>query len=554
MAVFSLAGLKRGKSDEERAAAQRAREEAARQRAVVRARADFEALLKKEADYYQRRIVGTLGRIGFYYVSTRKNTVQTVEITRTTSSPEAHYFRVDTGRLPNGTFIDDLGNDKTIKNLCASCERHVSVIYDDNQPEKGFWFVVERMGSVRGIPAQVSYEDAYAAIPKSAGPLAFTVGAGVNKKWMGTDLAKAPHILVAGSTGMGKSTFINNIVCTIARRNDPAHVQFYMVDLKGGVELAQYETLPHLARPIITDPGEALAVLDELLAEVERRMNLIKGTARNIDSWNRWKRADYVPHLVVVVDEMAMLLLNRERHEKRMVSYWAENKLAKLAAISRAAGIHIVAATQRPSVDVITGLIKANFPVRIALSCADNAQSHTILDNVMAAGLNRPGRLIFHKGNKHVELQCPYVSEDLAQEIVYSLAAGVVEVDPAGVPRSVVYDLCMEYFQKDGKYYMPQERLWQLVKELGYEISSDRFKAMLQEMEADQYFVFDGVRYEVHKQAGSMPRYFVRCQMSDAENAQGVTPEKEGNVQEGEYVEDRLEGYQNLNDQQLRSN
>jgi hypothetical protein len=536
-----LAGLIRGKSDEQRAAAQRAR-------AVARARADFEALLKKEADYYQRRIVGTLGRIGFYYVSTRKNTVQTVEISKAISCPEAHYFRIDTGHLPNGTYIDDLGAEKTIKNLCASCERHVSVIYDQNQPEKGFWFVVERYGSIRGIPAQVSYEDAYSAIPMSAGPLAFTVGSGVNKKWIGTDLANAPHILVAGSTGMGKSTFVNNVVCTIARRNDPARIKFYMVDLKGGVELAQYEKLPHMARPIITDPAEVLQVLDELLAEVDRRMNLIKGHARNIDSYNRWKRSDYVPHLVLVVDELAMLLLNKEKYEKRMISYWAENKLAKLAAISRAAGIHIVAATQRPSVDVITGLIKANFPVRVALSCADNAQSHTILDNAMAAGLNRPGRLIFHKGNKYVELQCPYVSEDLAAEVVYSLAVGTIQIDPAGVPRSVVYTLCMEYFAKDGRYYMPQKNLWQLVKETGYPISSERFRLMLQEMEADRYFVFDGVRYEIHKQNGKSARYFVTCGMAHVENAQVGTPEKDGDIQEGEY-EDQLSGHENVNDQ-----
>jgi len=535
MVSFSLAGLMRGRNDEQKKAAQRAKAEAARQRAIAKARARFEKLLRQEADYYQRRIVGTLGRIGFYYVSTRKRTVQTVIITRSFSTPEAHYFRVDTGRLPNGSYLDGLMDEKTLRNLRASCERHISVIYNDNKPEKGFWFVVERMGALRGIPARVSYEEAYNAIPRRGGPLAFTVGAGVNKGWTGTDLAKAPHILVAGSTGMGKSTFVNNVVCTIARRNDPARVRFYMVDLKGGVELAQYETLPHLAQPITTDPVEALRVLDDLLTEVDRRMELIKGKARNIDSYNRWKRSGYIPHLVVIVDEMALLLLNKERHDKRAVSYWAENKLAKLAAISRAAGIHIVAATQRPSVDVITGLIKANFPVRVALGCADNGQSRTILDNGMAAELNRPGRLIFHKGNNYVELQCPYVSEDLAQEIVYGLAQGTIEIDPAGVPRSVIYGLCMEYFEKDGRYYMPQKRLWELVKEMGYVISSERFRLFLQEMETDQFFTIDGIKYEVHGAVGPTPRYFVTCDMQHAKSGEGVSPEHKDQILEGEY-------------------
>jgi len=558
MVVFSLAGLLRSKSDEEKTAAKRAKIEAARRRAVVQARAQFEKLLKKEADYYQRRIVGTLGRIGFYYVSARKRTVQTVIITKTLSTPEAHYFRVDTGHLPHGTYVDDLEADKTLKNLCASCERHVSVVYDGNQPEKGFWFVVERAGAVRGIPAQVGYEDAYGAISNRAAPLVFTVGAGVNKAWTGTDLAKAPHILVAGSTGMGKSTFVNNVVCTIARRNNPDRVRFYMVDLKGGVELAQYEVLPHLARPIITDPAEVLNVLDDLLDEVERRMQLIKGKARNIDTYNRWKRREYVPHLVLVIDELAMLLLNKERYNKRMVKYWAENKLARLAAISRAAGIHIVAATQRPSVDVITGLIKANFPVRAALSCADNAQSRTILDNSMAANLNRPGRLIFHKGNKYEELQCPYVSEHLAEEIVDNLVNGESESVQAGVgvPRSVIYAQCMEYFHKDGKSYMPQERLWNLVKELGYSIPSDRFKELLRQMESERFFTIDGIQYEIHSAAGSAPRYFVRCQMSDEKIAEGVTPEQEDgtdtHIQEDDYAA-QFQKSQDIDDHELRS-
>jgi len=560
MAIFSLAGLLHGTKTTEqiearRQAIEQARAEAARRKAA----ADFQRLLKKEADYYQRRIVSTLGRIGFYYVSTRKNTVQTVQITRAISTPEAHYLRVDTGKLPNGTYVDDMSTDRTLKNLAASCERHVSVAYDDGRPERGFWFVVERAGAVRGIPAHVSYEDAYNAMPKTAGALAFVVGSGVNRKWTVTDLAKAPHILVAGSTGMGKSTLVNNIICTIARRNDPARVRFYMVDLKGGVELAQYEGLPHLARPIITDPGEALTVLDDLLAEVEARMRLIKGKARNIDSWNRWKRTDYVPHLVVVVDELALLLLNKERYNKHMVSYWGENKLAKLAAISRAAGIHIIVATQRPSVDVITGLIKANFPVRVALSCADNAQSHTILDNAMAAGLDRAGRLIFHKGNRYMELQCPYVSEELAEEIVSTLTGQVETEAASGVPRSVVYRLCMEHFSKGDQHYMPQKQLWPLVKELGYTISAERFRLMLQEIEAEGRFTFEGAPYQVHPQAGSFPRYFVTCDMRHEENNDGYARMHEDNEKkadnenfEREGLEEREE-YQDLDNQELRS-
>lgn len=555
MAAFSLSGLLGGRNAEQIAERKKAIEqrriEAQRQQAV----ADFQRLLKKEADYYQRRLVGTLGRIGFYYVSARKGTVQTVQVTRAISTPEAHYFRVDTGHLPNGTYIDDMQADKTLSNLAASCERHVSVVFDGGRPENGFWYVVERGGAVRGIPAQVSYEDAYTAIPKSAGPLSFVVGVGVNKRRIVTDLAKAPHILVAGSTSMGKSTFCNNIICTIARRNSPERVQFYMVDLKGGVELAAYEALPHLARPIITSPGETLSVLDDLLAEVERRMTLIKGKARNIDSYNRWKRSGYVPHLVLVVDELALLLLDKEKYNKRTISYFAENKLARLAAISRAAGIHIVAATQRPSVDVITGLIKANFPVRVGFACADNAQSHTILDNAMAANLNRPGRLVFHKGSKYTELQCPFVSEELAEEIAGAVAGGEQET-PGDVPRTVIYQLCMEQFSKDGKHYMPQKQLWPLVKELGYTISAERFRLMLQDIEAEGRFTFEGVTFQVHPQSGSAPRYFVTCDMPHEEISQGYAGAHESDEEKadnGTMDETELEERKNTDDHELRS-
>ncbi len=215
------------------------------------------------------------------------------------------------------------------------------------------------------------------------------------------DLAKMPHLLVAGSTGSGKSVFMNTLIGSLIARHTAKDLRFVMVDPKM-VELAAYNNLPHLACPVITDPsGEAKDKLDALVNEMEDRfqkMSLVG--ARNIAGFNevikKSKRSEYpnfedkwqpMPFIVVIIDELAdmMMVLGKE----------AEVPITRLAQKARAAGIHLVIATQRPSADVVTGLIKANFPTRVAFRVLSGTDSRTILDTAGAEGLIGQGDMLF---------------------------------------------------------------------------------------------------------------------------------------------------------------
>jgi DNA segregation ATPase FtsK/SpoIIIE-like protein len=543
-----------------------------------RERLALEETMRKEAQYYQGVIVSTLSRLGLVYVSSSKRQVEQVQIARSVSTPEAHYFRVDLQRLPYKVKVTDLQSDDAMGNLKGAVGRMVHAQYDD--PGRGFWYIVERAAGVRGIPSKFSYKDAFEQIPQKAAELVFCVGVGRNSKVILTNLAAAPHLLVAGSTGMGKSVFVNSIIVTLARRNPPDRLQFYLVDLKGGVELADYEHLPHLARPVITEQADVLDILDELLTTVEERMEMFKGHARNIQGWNKGRRKNRLPYIVLVIDELAMLMLNRERIDRQSIGSLAENKLAKLAAISRAAGVHIVAATQRPSVDVITGLIKANFSVRCAFACADDAQSRTILDNAMAAELTMPGRMIFHKANEYIELHAPLVTEEMAEEIANALArhAPVTEthnVSHAEVMRYALAHFCRkdetgEPLEVDGeiRYYLPGEHLYKAFASRG--VTQLEIREILAQLEEERIVTLDDHQYEIRPAAGSAPRYFVRCSLSVANFAGGDTPlstPEEGSDAEhacvpalepaferpvGSASPDGLEQDQNIDDPELR--
>lgn len=547
---------------------QQARERAEMDKRQKRERLALEETMRKEAVYYQKLVVSTLSRLGLYHVSSTRNTVDVVHVERVVSTPEAHYILVDTTRLPTGTTITRMAHDDALLNLQYACRR---MVHCEHTPDRGFWYIIERTGGVHGVPTEYDYKTALENdLPKKARPLSFIVGTGRNKRTIHTDLAKAPHILVAGSTNMGKSVFVNNIICTLAKRNDPGRVQFVMIDLKGGVELAVYAKLPHLTRPIVAEPEDALTVFDELLDETARRMEMFKGTAKNIESWNAHRQKGVLPYIVLVIDEMAMLMLNRDRIGRQTVGSEANNKLSKLAAVCRAAGIHIVAATQRPSVDVITGLIKANFPVRIGFACADNAQSMTILDNGLAAGLLMQGRLIFHKSNEYTELQAPLVTEELAEEIVNDLANNrAVELYPvtrAEVARYAIANLTKKddngepVPDADGaiRHWLPAGKLWKAFDE---RCSRRDMERLLQKMQDDGSFSLDGQEYKVFPGAMPKPSYFTFHFPLSTDFAEGVplatemeaTPDDPTSVHARADAQDQLEEDQDIDGDKLLS-
>ena len=218
-------------------------------------------------------------------------------------------------------------------------------------------------------------------------PLSIILGQDVAGAPAMADLATMPHLLIAGATGAGKSVMINTLLTSLLYRNSPAQLKLILVDPKR-VELTLYNDIPHLLTPVIVEPEKTISALKWAVAEMERRLKLFSEVGkRNINEYNNLKKKESMPYIVVVIDEMADLMM--------LAGAEVEALIVRLAQLARAAGIHLVLATQRPSVNVITGLIKANIPARIAFRVASNVDSRTILDAGGAEKLLGRGDMLF---------------------------------------------------------------------------------------------------------------------------------------------------------------
>jgi len=266
----------------------------------------------------------------------------------------------------------------------------------------------------------------------AAAPLTLALGTDIEGTPVVTNLAKMPHLLIAGATGTGKSVGLNTMILSLLYKNNPAELKFIMIDPKR-IELSHYEGIPHLLHPVVIDPKEALPVLKWAVVEMEMRYELFKNQgAKGIDSYNKRIRKDnkdarptlaslkqeegdpgFLPKIVIVIDEMAdLMMVNRE----------VEIFIARLAQMARAAGIYMIVATQRPSVDVITGLIKSNFPARMSFRVSSKIDSRTILDSSGADQLLGLGDMLFlSPGTSYLKrVHGAFVSEeDLDRVIEY---------------------------------------------------------------------------------------------------------------------------------------
>ena len=254
---------------------------------------------------------------------------------------------------------------------------------------------------------------AFQAIQKKARlPVALGLGSGGEPVFM--DLADMPHLLIAGSTGSGKSVCMNTIICSLMMQCTPNDLQMYLVDPKR-VELTGYNGLPHLAGPVLVEVDQAVPALHAIIAEMQSRYKKFEARgARNIISFNGklMRGEDRMPYLILIIDELADLMMT--------ASSDVEPALIRLAQLGRAAGIHLVVATQRPSVDVITGLIKANIPTRIGFAVSSQVDSRTILDTVGAEKLLGRGDLLLSgkEGGKLKRLQGAFISDEEVDAIV----------------------------------------------------------------------------------------------------------------------------------------
>ena len=243
--------------------------------------------------------------------------------------------------------------------------------------------------------------------------LPIALGKNISGKPIVGDLASMPHLLIAGTTGSGKSVCINTIILSLLYRHTPDKCKFILIDPKM-LELSTYEGIPHLLCPVITEAKKAASVLGWVVKEMESRYRLMtKEGVRNIDGYNA-KHKLPMPYIVVVVDEMSDLMLVAGKE--------IENYIQKLSQMARAAGIHIIMATQRPSVDVITGTIKANFPTRISFQVTSKIDSRTILGEQGAEQLLGKGDMLYmSSANRIVRIHAPFVSDNEIEKVNNSL-------------------------------------------------------------------------------------------------------------------------------------
>ena len=299
-----------------------------------------------------------------------------------------------------------------------------------------------------------------AAYQKSASLLTLALGKDIMGTPVVTDLARMPHLLIAGATGSGKSVGLNGMILSILFKATPDQVRFLLIDPKR-IELALYEGIPHLLHPVVFNPKEATIALHWAVGEMERRYAMLSDlSARNIEGYNqkaRVKKSDprveegilprSLPYLVIVIDELADLMLVSSRD--------TEEYLIRLAQKARAAGIHLMVATQRPSVDVITGLIKANFPTRVSYQVSARADSRVILDLMGAERLLGMGDLLFlPPGTSRLKrIHGPFVTEEEVTRVADFLKVQAAPLYEAGITElKELEEEVAENGERDEKY------------------------------------------------------------------------------------------------------
>jgi len=415
-------------------------------------------VLKREMRTAGRRIVDRLSQLEFAHISGsgKQRRVARIRYAQAAATPSAFYLRVDTARLPRGRGVtSEAMSDPTVLHelslatgMAVEAFRHYA---------RGFWFIVRREGGIGAIPSLVEYDEVWNLMPKTAASLDVPLGIGANRRFYHADIADMPHLLVAGATGFGKSVFLHNILVTVIQRNSPDRVKLVLIDLKGGAGLGPYQHVPHLLderRGVDEDVADTASVApDEVekprrkrkhggnadfvieprvynsredVLDVSRRLlYIIEGRfqafarvgARDLPGFNH-KTGARMPLILVVIDEIQNVMLDRATKND------AESMLTDIASRSRAAGVHMVISTQRPSADVITGLIKANFPGRVAFTTASRVDSRVILDASDAAELGRKGLLIFQNELQRWRCQAANVSAAFVDDVVAAAIQG----------------------------------------------------------------------------------------------------------------------------------
>ena len=394
------------------------------------------ARIRRKARVLRPQVIDGLASFGFNRVIERKGAMRRYakpEIQLILYGHESIWMRLHALPWPHKftALLDpDIAQNLSLK-LQRECTFHA-------RHDLGVWLEIYLKSGIAGIPKFFPWYDAgnaqnaYDLLLKGKRRRhTFALGMGENRKFWYEDLRDGPHWLVAGATKGGKSVFLNQLICTLLKRNQPAQLKLVLIDLKRGLEFRPYRAVPHLWRGVVTDVEEVPTVVTAVQREMDRRFDLLsEADCVDIDEYNKQQQPyGRLPILVVVFDEIARLMQDRALKET------VEQLVSNLAEQARAAGIHLVLCTQYPNKDVITSRIKANIPKRIAFATDPNG-SRVILGNEAASQLKPvTGQMLFKDGVQLVRLQAPFISREQVKETIQIVSAsdvdnGIMEITP----------------------------------------------------------------------------------------------------------------------------
>lgn len=370
-----------------------------------------------------RKLVESMSVLGIRYVPRsweqkgNKKRYKKISVTHTMLGLDYVVFRIS---LPDRIAPHDILNDEFIFDLRILMGRPDLEIQAD--PYEGIFVKIPLRGSMAGVPDLFLWDtpntnsNAINLLP--VGNNYLPIGIGTNRIFYFVDLVTDPHVLIAGTTGGGKSNMLNGIICSLIKNNTPDNLQLVLLDMKR-VELWPYRSIPHLwekQKRIITDFDHVLPVLNSIRSEMEQRYNtLASHDLRNAQAWNEKNPHSIMPRIIVVFDEMADIMKD-SKYGNEVTAI-----LERLAAMTRAVDINFILCTQRPSVDVITGLIKANVSTRLAFAVPSDADSRTIIDNGSARGLAPKGRGVFLSKGIQYLVQTPLITDDQINKTIKSV-------------------------------------------------------------------------------------------------------------------------------------